>query len=316
LGPLVDLVVDESVPRRGLGRRPPRVDCWLADGHANALDTKAPIVAVVHEASWNEPETRASAAPAFLEAIAARTAANVATARRILACSQHAKRQIQNVYAVPDDMVTVVPYGVDAAVFRPGLSDGAARVASASGTRAPYVLFAGTVFPRKNLPVLRAAMQRIAADGLPHLLVLVVTPAADRADSRSLYAEAVGDLASAPGRVVVLDAPRDEDLASLMAGSAALCLPSLSEGFGLTALEAMACGAVVVASARGALPEVVGDAGLLVQPTVDGVYDGLRRAIVDTRQAQELRRRARLRAESMTWRHTAQGWLATLAAVA
>ena len=73
----------------------------------------------------------------------------------------------------------------------------------------------------------------------------------------------------------------DAELAALMAGAAAFCLPSLYEGFGLTALEAMACGAPVVVSDRGALPEVVGDAGVIVAPSADGVRSALARILRD-----------------------------------
>jgi glycosyltransferase involved in cell wall biosynthesis len=99
-----------------------------------------------------------------------------------------------------------------------------------------------------------------------------------------------------------------------MAEADAFCLPSLYEGFGLTALEAMACGAPVVVSDRGALPEVVADTGLVVPPTADAVRAALRRLLVDRRLAEALGRTAAERARGFTWERTAQGWLSVLRA--
>ena len=98
----------------------------------------------------------------------------------------------------------------------------------------------------------------------------------------------------------------------MLAGADAFCLPSLSEGFGLPALEAMACGAPVVAAARGALPEVVADAGLLVEPTAGALAAALDRVLTDPALARDLRGRARRRALELPWSRTADGWLAAL----
>ena len=87
--------------------------------------------------------------------------------------------------------------------------------------------------------------------------------------------------------MIGLGQPSDAELAGLMAGAAAFCLPSLYEGFGLTALEALACGAPAVVSDRGSLPEVVGDAALVVTPEAGAVAEALRTVLGDpaTRRA-------------------------------
>ena len=101
-----------------------------------------------------------------------------------------------------------------------------------------------------------------------------------------------------------------------MAGAVAVCQPSTSEGFGLTALEAMASGAAVVVSTRGSLPEVVGRGGRVVEPTAPAMEEALVDLITRPRAAARLRRRALRRARRLTWDSTAAGWLrvATLAA--
>jgi glycosyltransferase involved in cell wall biosynthesis len=155
-------------------------------------------------------------------------------------------------------------------------------------------------------------MSRLAAQGLPHVLAIVGSPPADRADPGALMHEALAELPGAPGRIVALDRLSDAELAAVYAGADAFCLPSLSEGFGLPALEAMACGAPVVAADRGALPEVVGDAGVLVEPTVLGLELGLARVLGDPQLRAELHERGRERALGFSWDHTADGWLEAL----
>lgn len=116
----------------------------------------------------------------------------------------------------------------------------------------------------------------------------------------------------APGRVVWLKDLDDAKVATLMAEADAFCLPSFSEGFGLTVLEAMACGAPVVVSTGGSLPEVVGDAGVIVEPTAAAIEAALASVLEDRALAEELGRAARARAEQLSWKRTAEGWLAVL----
>lgn len=154
-----------------------------------------------------------------------------------------------------------------------------------------YVLFVGTVEPRKGIEVLLSAHQTLRREGHPDLRLVVAgppgwgkTPALD------------GPGVMAPGRIdqVTLDA--------LYRGAAVLAMPSRSEGFGLPALEAMARGCPVVASAAGALPEVVGDAGLLVAPgDPTALAAALHRVLADDSFAAALGAAGHRRAAAFTW---------------
>ncbi|MCU1601996.1 MAG: putative glycosyl transferase family 1 [Frankiales bacterium] len=276
LAPHVELKV-------GGGRR---VDVHLVDGHGPFTELTGPVVAQVHEASWDEPGTREGVAKPFLDDLRDRTLPWVARADRVVVPSRWSADQVSALGGRP----VVAHHGVDPVVFAP------------AGERATdEVLFVGTVQPRKNLTAVREAAAAIG--GLT--LTVVVGPTHDRPDSRDLMDAALAPL---PGTAVRRElAPTDEDLARLMARCTVFCLPSLAEGFGLPVLEAMACGAPVVVSDRGALPEVVESAGVVVP--LERVEDGLRAALSDR---DRLGAAARERAVALPWSRTAQRWLTAL----
>ena len=295
----VDVVVRD--PRRALRLRRP--DVWLTDGHQGPVDVDCPLVVHLNEAAWSDPETRPMFDPSFLADQEAASAAAATAATRILTLSEAAKAQIVASYGADGDDVDVVNPGVDHEVYRPKLP----LTASVS---TPYVLFVSSVHPRKNLGALRDAMRRIAG-GRSLSLVLVAASAPDRPDSRELEAAAVEPI---PGirQVVNLAGASDVEVASLMASAAALCLPSLMEGFGMPVAEAMACGAPCVVSNRGALPEVVGDAAVVVEPTADAVAAALVRVLDDPATARELAERGIARSRRFTWDAMIDGWIGCL----
>ncbi len=285
-----------------------RADVWLASGHAEPPEGR-PLVVQVHEIGWHDPELRAFLHPEFAALMEASTRAALEVAEGVITPSQAARRQVVGAYGLPADRVNAVPHGVDLDVFRPDLAGGGELVG------APYVLFVAVLHPRKNFTAVRQAVAGLARAGLPHVLAIVGSPARDRRDATDFRKQAEADLPGLPGRVVALRDVSEAELASLMAGADAFCLPSLFEGFGLPALEAMACGAPVVVSDRGALPEVVGDAGLVVDPEPDAVERGLRRVLTEPGLAERLSQAGAKRAAGFTWERTARGWLGVLQAV-
>jgi glycosyltransferase involved in cell wall biosynthesis len=309
-----EIVPDGTSGWRGLPwpRRSP--DLWLSDAHQGAVGAGGTRVVHAYEAGWGTPELGALLEPAFLEAIDRSTGEGVRGAAATIVPSSSTKRQLVERYDLDPASVHVVPLGVDATTFRPDATGGPAALRAAGWAEdMPYVLFVSQLHPRKNLGVLREAMGRLADRGFPHGLVIVGEPPADRVDGDRIVEELTSPLPGLPGRLVRVVAPSDEKLAGVMAGADALCLPSLMEGFGMTPLEAMACGTPVVVSDRGSLPEVVGDVGVVVAPTVDDVERGLAEVLgLSGEDRAELGRAARRRAECFSWDRTADGWLAVL----
>jgi glycosyltransferase involved in cell wall biosynthesis len=198
--------------------------------------------------------------------------------------------------------VHVVHSGLDHARFRPvdrRLIDG------------PYVLFVGSEHPRKNLPTLLRAFALLKRDRRWRNLRLVKVGAPGRSEAAfgAPTAAAVRALGLADQVDFVGHVP-DDDLPAYYCGAVCLVLPSRAEGFGFPPLEAMACGCPVVVSTAGALPEVVGDAGLLVAPDdVDGLRRALEALLADDSLRRRLRERGLRRAQAFTWDRTAEAIL-------
>lgn len=194
----------------------------------------------------------------------------------------------------PPERVHVVPNGVDAGA--PHGDAGAGR-RLAGGER--YVLAVGTIEPRKDHPLLVRAFDAVAAADPELRLVLA---GADGWGTAALEQALAASPAARSGRVARLGFVTDAERADLLAGAAVLAYPSVYEGFGLPPLEAMAAGTPVVATAAGALPEVLGDAADLVPPgDTDALAGALERVLGDEAHRRDLVERGRRRAQAASW---------------
>jgi alpha-1,3-rhamnosyl/mannosyltransferase len=208
-------------------------------------------------------------------------------ASRIIAISAATRGALVSRLGIAASRIDVVPLAADER-FRP-----------MDVARGRYVLCVGTNKPHKNVDALVRAWRRLA----PKDVELVI---AGGEDSRFPSArQRYGDVARCLG-----DVP-DDELPALVAGALCFVFPSLHEGFGLPPLEAMACGTPVVASNRTSIPEVVGEAGVLVEPDEIGIAEGLRRVLEDEALREELSRRGLARAAQFAWKRTAELTLAS-----
>ncbi|NWF79961.1 MAG: glycosyltransferase family 4 protein [Chloroflexi bacterium] len=231
---------------------------------------------------------------------------NLRAARRVIAISQATRDDLVRQYGADPARVAVVHHGVSAG-FQP-VADPALRAAARArhGLDAPYFLYVGTIQPRKNLVRLIEAFARAAVPGM--LLAL--------AGRRGWLSAPIERRAAELGlgeRVRFLGYLPDTDLPALLGDATAFVFPSLYEGFGMPVLEAMACGAPVLTSSTSALPEVAGNAALLVDPhDTAAMADALGRLAADEALRAELRARGYARAALFTWERCARATLAVL----
>jgi glycosyltransferase involved in cell wall biosynthesis len=226
--------------------------------------------------------------------------ASVEMADRIIAVSQATKDDIVTHLGVDPTRVAVVPLAVDEA-FRPLPSaEVDAALAPFGLVRGTYLLFLGTLEPRKNVGRLLDALVKLD-DGVGPL-VLVGADGWGNDELRPRIAEL-----SRRGRVRSLGYVPEPLRAPLLNGARIFVYPSLYEGFGWPPLEAMACGTPVVTSNVSALPEVVGDAAIMTDPLdVDGLAEAIRRLWNDEGLRDTLRVRGLARARRFTWDVTAR----------
>jgi glycosyltransferase involved in cell wall biosynthesis len=244
---------------------------------------KPPLVLTVHDlvplifpetmSSWSRWYTRATLR-LVLEA-----------ADLIVAVSNNTANDLNRLLKIPAKRIRVVWSGVDEIFF------GDARDLSGTKPRdRPYVLFVGTPEPRKNLPRLVEAMRELRSRGFRERLVLAGAGGWGNVRIGENDAESLGMVS-------------DEQLLELYANASCVALPSLYEGFGLTAVEAMAVGVPLVAARAGSLPEITGNAAVLVDPyDVSSIASGLERAIVDREKLIAL---GRERVADFRWERTA-----------
>lgn len=235
-------------------------------------------------------------------------------ATHIIAISEATKRDLQRFYNTPAAKISVIYHGVHPR-FKP-LADQAVIEGALHkyGIRTPFLLFISTIQPRKNVARLIEAFADVRTklgSACPLRLVL--------AGKRGWLTETIERRAAELGIadfVQFLGYVADEDLPALFNGALAYVIPSLYEGFGMTILEAQACGTPVLASNVSSLPEVVGDAGLLVDPLdVRAIAAGIERLATDQQYRTELRARGLRHAAAWTWERTARETLAVLESV-
>lgn len=219
----------------------------------------------------------------------------------VITDSKASRSDIARYLPVDAKKLFLVPLGVDQR-YRPRPSAERIAVRSSYGVPDGYLLFVGSIEERKNLRRLLQACARLWAGGEERPLLVVGA----RRWKYTRILETVQDL-NLESHVLFTGYVPDSDLPALYSGADLFVFPSLYEGFGLPPLEAMACGTPVVTSNVSSLPEVVGDAAIMVDPyDVQGLAAAMRKVLDDADLRAEMREKGLARASQFTWERTAQ----------
>mgnify|MGYP002136557722 CR=1 FL=1 len=320
------------LPLRLLRRVPWPAEGWRArhdvfHGPAHLLlASRAPAVVTVHDLAYLHDQ--GAAVPAhtlaaderaalalrqrFFAELARQTEQTLRRAAHVITVSEHTRSVLRRHFHLPPQRVTAVPLGLRAEAVAPPSVAAFAHWQQRLGLQPPYLLYLGNLDPNKNLATLLHGFAAYRRQGGRCPLLLA---------GRSVFYERV--LQALAQQLGVADAVHflgrvdDAALPVLYRGAQTVLMPSRLEGFGLPAIEAMACGTPVVVAAAGALPEVAGEAALQVPPdSADGFAEALLRIEGDEALAQRLRRAGPRQAARFSWRHTAEATAAVYRRVA
>lgn len=266
------------------------------------------LVVTLHDLIFLKPLSDVPLSPSTYQNLGrlyrALCSAAVKRADLFITVSEWSRQEIMDRLGIPSDRIRVIPNGVDERFFEIRDNE-AAKVLQEIGVRRPYILHLGAVAPHKNTPRAVEAFGHLL-EFLPTIeLQMVVVGLVPDAARRLL--SGLDRLGHALPRIRFLGYVGDHELACLYKGAELLLFPSLYEGFGLPALEAMACGTPVVAARRASIPEVTGDAVLLVDPTeVEEITNAMYRLLVDDSLRSTLASAGRQRALQFRWESAAR----------
>jgi glycosyltransferase involved in cell wall biosynthesis len=268
------------------------------------LSSPVPLVATIHDViPFVMDDYRASRAMRLYLGVMARS---VKKAKWIIAPSESAKGDIVRVMGISEERIRVIPEAADPALA-PAPDDRAAHlVADRWGLGGRYLFNIGGFDRRKNLPLLIESFAA-AAPSLEDDVKLVIAGAPHTGNERVFPAlEPVIREHGLEGRVLLTGRIPDDDRRALYQAAHAYITPSEYEGFGLTPLEAMACGVPPIVADRTSLPEVVGAAGLCVEPTVDNLAAAIVSLMTNDALHDGLSRKSLERARTFTWANAAR----------
>jgi glycosyltransferase involved in cell wall biosynthesis len=287
----------------------PEVDLFHATDHLLPRLGRAKTVFTLHDLVFRfYPHTHKPLNRWFLTLMMPRF---LQAADAVIAISEHTKRDAIRTYGVDEGKIRVIYEGVDPR-FQRQPAETIAAVRHRYGLPDRFLLSVGTIEPRKNLTSLLHAYHTLRNEGAEFGLVIV-------GKKGWLYADFFHTLdeLGLEGEVVFPGFVPDEDLPAVYSAADLFVFPSLYEGFGLPVLEALACGTAVVASSAASLPEVAGEATLMVDPNNQGaLVRAVRDVMGNAGLREDLRSRGPQQAAKFSWQRAARDTLAVYTSLA
>ncbi|NIM05754.1 MAG: glycosyltransferase [Armatimonadetes bacterium] len=254
-----------------------------------------PSVMIVYDLCWNSfPQCYPEREIRIFRDIYPRS---LAAAKAVFAISEFSKGDIQRIYNTPAEKIRIIPCAADPR-FSP-VSDAPEQVRREWGLEPGYILAVGTSHPRKNI----STLLRAYAARKPKQPLALIGPSGNTSEPLAKLAEELG----IKDDVRWLGYAPHHQLPALYSAAGVFVMPSLYEGFGMPVLEAMACGTPIICSNTSALPEVAGDAALLIDPQQpEMLAEAMEKVLSEERLAEELSEKGRRRAKAFDWNHSAQ----------
>ena len=223
------------------------------------------------------------------------------TADKIIADSNSTKKDLMNHFNIPEEKIRVILLAADEK-FKPLSNKEIKEAKQKYSLNFPFILYVGTLEPRKNIPSLIKAVYKLKKKNLQYKLVI----AGKKGWKYKEIFETINKL-NLQNDVVFTGYVSDEDLPALYNAADMFVYPSIYEGFGLPPLEAMACGTPVITSNTSSLPEVVGDAGIMIDPPdVDGLADAMHKVLTDGGLRADMTKKGLERAKIFSWEKCAR----------
>jgi glycosyltransferase involved in cell wall biosynthesis len=288
---------------RELRHDPP--DVFFTPAHVIPFIHRGAAAATVHDLGYHYfPEAHTASQAAYLKLS---TRANSLIARELIADSAATKRDLVRFYGTDPARINVVYPGLDPELRQVSDLQEIARACTEYRIEGPYLLYMGTLQPRKNL---KRLVQAFALADLPHQLVLAGKTGWQ---TEELFEELAALDSAVRARVLLPGFVPESRKAALLSGAAALVYPSLYEGFGFPVLEAQACGIPVLAANSSSLPEISGGGALLVDPLdVDEIAAGMQQIAGDNDLRQALVANGQTNVQRFSWDQAASAVLRIL----
>jgi len=257
-------------------------------------------ISIVHDIAFELDEWKSHYTEELRSFLSINTRLAVERADRVVAVSNRTREDLINFYGLPPNKVVVVYNGYDRKRFTPVHEEGDVAILRKTGPH-PYFLSVGTLQPRKNYVRLIKAFAAVKRSrNIPHKLIIV--------GAEGWLADETIEVAKRHERddVILWGRANSQELPALYRNAFAMIFPALYEGFGIPAVEAMACGIPVLGAETGSLGEIIDDFGLRFSPySIDSIADAIKLVLDDEDLATEFRKKSLLRAQDFSWEKSA-----------